>query len=153
MKTKLGARNLAVLVALGAAACLGNISSGPGSSGVGTGTGSGSASGSMGGGSGSASSAGSGGVGGSGAGGAMCAPGASFAPARVSLISDEQYRNVVRDIFGVTIPPSFVVSTQASPSGSYPYNEGAQIVPTTLQPYPPTPAQLRARFHALGESG
>jgi hypothetical protein len=121
------------LVALGAAACLGNISSGPGSSGVGTGTGSGAASGSANGGSGSVAGTGAGG--GSGSGAAACAPGASFAPARLSLISDEQYRNVVRDVFGVTLPASLVVSTQASPSGSYPYNEGAQIVPTTVQAY------------------
>jgi len=133
MKTKLGGRNLAILVALGAAACLGNISGSPSSSGVGIGTGTGSASGSANGGSGSVGGTGSGG--GSGSGPAACAPSASFAPARLSLISDEQYRNVVRDVFGVTLPASFVVSTQASPSGSYPYNEGAQIVPTTVQAY------------------
>src|SRR5260370_19874452 len=55
-----------------------------------------------------------------------CVEGVSFAPARVALISDEQYRNIVRDVFGATIPATYngggVVSTPSA-SGRYPYNE------------------------------
>jgi hypothetical protein len=64
-----------------------------------------------------------------------CVEGASFAPARLSLISDDQYRNIVQDAFGVTIPSTFTVSTTPSPSGTYPYNESAQVQATTVQAY------------------
>jgi hypothetical protein len=64
-----------------------------------------------------------------------CVPTASFAPARFSLISDDQYRNVVRDAFGVTLPTSMTITTTASSSGSYSYNENAQVETTTLQAY------------------
>src|SRR5258708_7322384 len=47
---------------------------------------------------------GSGGSGGMDAPRSMCIQGASLAPARLSLISDDQYRNIVRDVFGVTVP-------------------------------------------------
>jgi hypothetical protein len=66
---------------------------------------------------------------------APCVPTASLAPARFSLISDDQYRNVVRDAFGVTLPASTMITTTASISGSYSYNENAQVETTTLQAY------------------
>jgi len=66
---------------------------------------------------------------------APCVQGASFAAARFSLISDDQYRNVVRDAFGVTLPASTMITTTASSSGSYSYNENAQVETTTLQAY------------------
>src|SRR5580658_10426106 len=64
-----------------------------------------------------------------------CAQGASFAPARLNLMTDDQYRNVVHDVFGVTFPESVVITTPASTSGLFPYNENAQIEETTLQAY------------------
>jgi hypothetical protein len=64
-----------------------------------------------------------------------CVPTASFAPARFSLISDDQYRNVVRDAFGVTLPASMIITTSASSSGAYSYNENAQVETTTIQAY------------------
>jgi hypothetical protein len=64
-----------------------------------------------------------------------CAQGASFAPARLNLMTDDQYRNVVHDVFGATFPESVVITTPASTSGLFPYNENAQIEETTLQAY------------------
>lgn len=85
---------------------------------------------------GTTSSAGASGVGGaSGAGPSACVPGASFAHARLSLISDDQYRNIVRDAFGVTLPESVTITALPSTSGNYPYNESAQIATTTVQAY------------------
>lgn len=66
---------------------------------------------------------------------AACVPGASFAHARLSLISDDQYRNIVRDAFGVTLPTTVTITTLPSTSGNYPYNESAQIATTTVQAY------------------
>jgi len=82
-----------------------------------------------------ASGLGNGGSGGTGITHTMCVQGASLAPARLSLITDEQYRNIVKDVFGVTVPDTFAVSTQSSPNGAYPFNENAQLVATTLQEY------------------
>ncbi len=65
----------------------------------------------------------------------QCAPGASFASARLSLLSDDQYRSVVRDAFGVTLPPTVTITTVPSTSGAYPYNESAQVATTTVQAY------------------
>src|SRR5271167_3141400 len=106
MVTQLDARTAALLTVLGAAACLGNVgtmggdSSGPGglgSSGAGGGaTSAGSPGGSTDAG---ASEAGSTPAD-DGGGGPQCAQEASFAPARLSLITDDQYRNIVRDAFG-----------------------------------------------------
>jgi hypothetical protein len=56
-----------------------------------------------------------------------CAQGASFAPARLLVITDNQYRNIVRDVFGVTIPSTYVITQPPSDTGSYTYNEAAQI--------------------------
>src|SRR5260221_13576311 len=82
MKTKFGASCAVFLTALsGAAGCSGQIgdpqletvSPGAGGTGVGTGAGGGQF--------------------------ANCVQGAPFAPARVWLLSDEEYVNVVRDVF------------------------------------------------------
>ncbi|HVZ73407.1 MAG TPA: DUF1592 domain-containing protein [Polyangia bacterium] len=64
-----------------------------------------------------------------------CVPGASLAPARLSVISDRQYRNVVRDVFGVTFPANVDVTAPPSASGAYSFNESAQIDATTVQAY------------------
>ena len=66
---------------------------------------------------------------------AACVEGASFAPARLLLISDDQYRNIVRDAFQVSIPADVIITAPPSTSGSYPYNESAQIQTTTVQAY------------------
>ena len=81
----------------------------------------------------SAGSGGAGALGGSGAisgsgpttGGSAtgCRSEASLAPARISLINDEEYAHIVRDVFGVT----FVPEVTAVRTGEYPLNEGAQI--------------------------
>src|SRR5260370_153048 len=53
--------------------------------------------------------------------------GASLAPARISLISDDQYRNIIHDVFGVTFTATQIVSVQTNPNGSYPFNEAATL--------------------------
>jgi hypothetical protein len=65
----------------------------------------------------------------------QCVQGASFASARLSLLSDDQYRNIVQDVFGVTLPVSVTITALPSTSGFYPYNEGAQVGTTTVQAY------------------
>jgi hypothetical protein len=67
----------------------------------------------------------------------------------VSLISDEQYRNVVHDAFGVTLPADVVITTPPSTSGTYPYNENAQVETTTLQAYLRAADQVAALVTAL----
>ena len=62
-----------------------------------------------------------------------CVQGASFAPARLLLISDDQYRNIVRDAFQVSFPDGVTITAPASTSGSYPLNESAQVQTTTVQ--------------------
>ena len=79
----------------------------------------------------------------------QCAPGASFASARLSLISDEQYRNIVRDVFGVTFPTTVNVSVQPSTSGMYPYNENAQVQATTVQAYQRAADEVAALLSTL----
>jgi hypothetical protein len=64
-----------------------------------------------------------------------CTPGASFAPARLNVITDDQYRNVVHDVFGVSFPANIVITTPASTSGLFSYNENAQVEATTVQAY------------------
>jgi hypothetical protein len=52
--------------------------------------------------------------------GVACVDGAPFAPARVWLLSDEQYVNVVRDVFGVTlIDADKEITTGKSVTGEY----------------------------------
>jgi len=58
---------------------------------------------------------------------AQCDQGRSLAPARLSLLSDDQYRNIVHDVFGVTFPTDQIVSVQTNANGSYPYNEAATV--------------------------
>ncbi|HEV3189470.1 MAG TPA: hypothetical protein VGY54_03180, partial [Polyangiaceae bacterium] len=58
---------------------------------------------------------------------AQCNQDRSLAPARLSLLSDDQYRNIIHDVFGVTFPATQVVSVQTNPNGSYPFNEAATI--------------------------
>jgi len=138
--TKLDARSAALLAVLGAAACLGNIGTmGNASPGAPE-----SLDGSDGGGNmasspsaGATTEAGSSASGATGDGdaGPQCAANASFAPARLSLITDDQYRNIVNDVFGVTFPASVNVTEPPSTSGSYSYNENAQVETTTVQAY------------------
>src|SRR5260370_2798884 len=136
MRTTLCTRNLALLGVLSTVACLGTVGDGgsnPGSSSgsvagaAGHAPGSGSVAGSPGGPSGSK---GSGGVSTQ-----ACTQGASFAPARLTLISDDQYRNIVHDVFGVTFPATTNVTAAPSNSGSYAYDEGAALQATTVQEY------------------
>jgi hypothetical protein len=102
------ARVLAVAGTLGALACTGSVNdgkatpSGSGGSGVGGSGGSGATAG------GSA---------------ATCRGDASLAPARISLITDDEYTNMARDVFGVT----FVPETTAVKTGDYPLNESAEV--------------------------
>jgi hypothetical protein len=58
---------------------------------------------------------------------AQCNQDRSLAPARLSLLSDDQYRNIIHDVFGVTFPATQIVSVQTNPNGSYPFNEAATI--------------------------
>jgi hypothetical protein len=162
MKTKLDGKTLALLVVLGSAACFGNIGNlAPGSSGSsptvansGSTAGSGSsATGVMatsGNGSGSIGSPDASGPSASGAAsGPQCVQGASFAPARLSLITDDEYRNIVHDVFGVTFPTSVNVTEPPSTTGSYSYNENAQIQATTVQAYQRAADQVAALLTSL----
>jgi Protein of unknown function (DUF1592)/Protein of unknown function (DUF1588)/Protein of unknown function (DUF1595)/Protein of unknown function (DUF1585) len=54
---------------------------------------------------------------------ATCRADGSLAPARISLITDDEYTNMVRDVFGVT----FVPETMAVRTGEYPLNENAEV--------------------------
>jgi hypothetical protein len=65
---------------------------------------------------------------------ATCKASASFASARVALLTDDQYVNVIRDVFGVTVPPE--VTGPKSASGEYNINvENAQVGTTMVQAY------------------
>lgn len=75
------------------------------------------------------------GGGGSGTAGTMqCTPGASLAPARLMLITDNQYRNIMRDAFGVTFPTDMNVT---SPRGRAATTRSTRAgkCRTTLQAY------------------
>jgi hypothetical protein len=91
-----------------------------------------------------AGGAGGTGVGAGGSANVPCVQGASFARARVTLLSDRQYRNVVRDVFGVTFPAAVDVTAAASASGSYSFNESAQVETTTVQAYQRAADQVAA---------
>src|SRR4051812_47696344 len=70
------------------------------------------------------SSAGSGGTApGGGSSAATCRSDGSLAPARISLITDGEYTNMMRDVFGI----SFVPETASVKTGEYPLNEGAEV--------------------------
>ncbi len=53
----------------------------------------------------------------------MCRAGGSLAPARISLLTDKEYANAIRDVFGV----DFVPENKANETGDYPLNESAQV--------------------------
>src|SRR5579859_7765790 len=99
---RIATRHWSTLAVLGMAACVGTIGD-EGSSGTAPGPG---AAGSDGGNSVSAS----------------CKPNASLVDARLYLISDDQYRNIVHDVLGVTFPATVDVTAPRSGSGNYPYN-------------------------------
>ena len=127
MKLRRELKDCALLALLGLAACTGRI----GRAGARAG-----ASGASGGGGTGVSASGGATV--PGAGGAAtpaCAPGASFAQARLTLLSDQQYRNVVHDAFGVTFPATVDVTSPPSGSGAYSFNEDAELETTTVQAY------------------
>jgi uncharacterized protein DUF1592/uncharacterized protein DUF1588/uncharacterized protein DUF1595/uncharacterized protein DUF1587 len=128
MKLRRELKDCALLALLGLAACTGRIDRG------------GAQAGASGAGSGAPGGSGSGGVGAvvTGTGGTaapVCAPGASFAQARLTLLSDQQYRNVVHDAFGVTFPATVDVTSPPSGSGAYSFNENAELETTTVQAY------------------
>ncbi|HVY25687.1 MAG TPA: DUF1592 domain-containing protein [Polyangiaceae bacterium] len=104
------------------------------------------------GGGGASSSGGSGNTGGvvvTGPSGQQCVQGASLAPARLFLVSDVQYRNIVNDVFGVDYPANVDVTAPASTSGIYPYNEGAQVQATTIKAYLRAADQVAALIPAF----
>ncbi len=53
----------------------------------------------------------------------VCRPGGSLAPARISLITDKEYTNVMKDVFGI----DFVPEAAAIETGDYPIDEFAQV--------------------------
>jgi Protein of unknown function (DUF1592)/Protein of unknown function (DUF1588)/Protein of unknown function (DUF1595)/Protein of unknown function (DUF1585)/Protein of unknown function (DUF1587) len=53
----------------------------------------------------------------------MCKTGGSLAPARISLLTDKEYKNAIKDAFGV----DFVPENSAVETGDYPLNESAQV--------------------------
>jgi len=132
-----------VLVLSGLAACEGNIGGNPmsvgvGGSNAGSGTGGSSGSGTTTGGS----------TGGSGNAG-LCVQGASFAPARLVLISDDQYRNIVHDAFGVTFPTTVDLTTAPNTSGAFSYNETSEVETTTVQAYQRAADQVAALMTSI----
>jgi hypothetical protein len=128
MKLRRELKDCALLALLGLAACTGRIDRAGAQAGP---------SGAAGGGTPGVSGAGAATVvtGTGGAAGPACAQGASFAQARLTLLSDQQYRNVVRDAFGVTFPAAVDVTSPPSGSGAYSFNENAELETTTLQAY------------------
>jgi hypothetical protein len=84
--------------------------------------------------------------------GEMCKPGASFASARISLISDEQYVNVVRDVFGVAFEGD--VTAPKSASGEYGFNaqEIATVSSSTAQAYLRAASQVASKVKPCGAS-
>jgi Protein of unknown function (DUF1592)/Protein of unknown function (DUF1588)/Protein of unknown function (DUF1595)/Protein of unknown function (DUF1585) len=104
---------LALAGALGVVACTGSANNGnPTPSGSGGGAGNG-----------AAATADAGGGTASGGSETACRSDASLAPARISLITDIEYTNMIRDAFGVT----FVPEVTAVKTGDYPLDESAQV--------------------------
>jgi hypothetical protein len=134
MSTKLCTRNLALLSVLAMVACVGTVGNGGPNQAVSSGSAAGSTSASSTGGSAGGGFNGSSG-GASSVTSATCTQGGSFAPARLTLISDDEYRNIVQDVFGVTFPATTTVSTVTSDTGSYAYDESATLQTTTVQDY------------------
>jgi Protein of unknown function (DUF1592)/Protein of unknown function (DUF1588)/Protein of unknown function (DUF1595) len=114
MKTKFRGSLFVAVAGLGLAACTGQIGElpkdtgtnpgGPGTTGGGPGT--------------------------TGGGGLMCNANTSFASARIGLLTDDQYVNAVRDVFGVTFDGD--VTTVKSPSGEYGIVETAAVSTLTM---------------------
>jgi Protein of unknown function (DUF1592)/Protein of unknown function (DUF1588)/Protein of unknown function (DUF1595)/Protein of unknown function (DUF1585)/Protein of unknown function (DUF1587) len=129
MKAPLEAKALALLTLFALASCTGTLERGSAASGAGGGAGG--PTGVAGGAGGSVGAA----TGGGGATAPTCVQGASFAEARLTLLSDQQYRNVVHDAFGVTFPATVDVTAPPSASGTYSFNEDAQLETTTVQAY------------------
>jgi hypothetical protein len=79
-----------------------------------------------------------------------CKAGASFAPARIALITDEQYVNVVRDVFGVAFVGD--VTTAKSASGEYAFNAAdiAMVAPGTAQAYLRAASQVATKVKPCG---
>ncbi len=122
---RFGVASLGILAAAVLTACTGNVGPGgqrqqPGTVGAGGSPIGGPAGGSSGTGNGAQPTPGT-------VSGVQCMNGASLAPARISLISDDQYRNIIHDVFGVTFTATQIVSVQTNPNGSYPFNEAATL--------------------------
>ncbi len=149
MKTESEARKLAALTLFGLAACTGSIGGGgSGAKGdVGTGGGSGTTGATSGGTTGTGTGATGTGTGGPGT--PQCVQGASFAPARLVLISDDQYRNIVHDVFGVAFPTTVDLTSAPSSSGSFPTNEDAEVATTTVQAYQRAADQVAALMTSI----
>jgi hypothetical protein len=111
MKTQFRLSLLPVIVALGLAACTGEIGDGKKTGGNPNGPG-------------------TGGPGDPGGGGLACRANASLASARISLLTDDQYVNVVRDVFGVAFDGD--VTTVQSSSGEYGIVETAAVSTLTM---------------------
>lgn len=111
MKTQFGASCFAILASLGLAACSGQIGDdvAGGSSNDPN----------------NPNSTGTGGPQVIGPSGELCKPNASLAHARISVISDQQYINVARDVFGVKLTGD--VSTVQSANGEYNVSESTSI--------------------------
>ena len=86
-------------------------------------------------------------VGGSGAAGpAACTASASLAPARIWRITDEQYVNVVAQVFGVRVPPE-VTEADTQPADYTNFSEAPKL---TVQASVANAYQLAAHNAALG---
>jgi hypothetical protein len=79
-----------------------------------------------------------------------CQMGASLASARIALITDEQYVNVVRDVFGVTFDGD--VTTAKSASGEYAWNAAdiTMVAPGTAQAYLRAASQVATKLKPCG---
>ena len=55
----------------------------------------------------------------------------------------------MRDAFGVTFPAAATITTPRSTSGTYPYNENAQVQTTTLQAYQRAADQVAALLPSM----
>ncbi|HKQ68189.1 MAG TPA: DUF1592 domain-containing protein [Polyangiaceae bacterium] len=66
----------------------------------------------------------------------------------MSLISDEQYVNVARDVFGVTFEGD--VTTQKSTSGEYGFSEIAEVSKTSTQAYLTAAEQIAGKIKPCG---
>ncbi len=78
-----------------------------------------------------------------------CNPNASFAPARISLITDAEYTNMVRDVFGV----EFVPEAKPVNTGDYPLNETASVASVDVaKQYFRAAEQVAAKVKPCGDA-